>query len=150
MRVGELADLNELLALEAMFPGDRLSARQLRRHLRSASAWLGVIVVAGVLSGYALLFFRRGLASARLYSLAVAPQARGLGLGRRLLQAAETEAGKRGCSALRLEVRADNQPANALYQAQGYQRQRALPGYYEDGGDGWRYCKRLEDRHSSG
>lgn len=141
LRDARPADLPALLALEARFPGDRLSARQFRRHLASPRARLRVLEgPAGVL-GYHLLLRRAGSGWARLYSIAVDPAARGQGLGRRLLADAEAGARAAGCRGLRLEVRADNAAATGLYEAAGYRRVAALPAYYEDGGDGWRYAR---------
>src|SRR3546814_9938277 len=69
-------DLPALLALEAQFPGDRMSARQFRRHLHSASARMQVACDGDALIGASLLFFRCGSDCARLYSLVVAAAAR--------------------------------------------------------------------------
>ena len=141
LRPARAADLPGLLALEATFPGDRMSARQFRRHLASPRARWQVAEEGGRLLGYSLVLLRRGTARARLYSIAVDPAARGRGLGRRLLAASEQAAAAAGCTGMVLEVRQDNPAANALYQDRGYRRVAALPGYYEDGGDGWRYVR---------
>lgn len=141
LRAARAADLPALLALEARFPGDRLSARQFRHHLDNPRARLRVAVGEGGLLGYHLLLLRRGSAWARLYSVAVDPAARGRGLGRRLLADAEAQARAAGCAGLRLEVRQDNAAAIGLYEAAGYRRVAALPRYYEDGTDGWRYSQ---------
>lgn len=143
LRPATHADLPALLALEARFPGDRMSARQFRRHLRSVTARLHVAELEGVVRGASLLFFRAGSDGVRLYSLVVDAAARGHGLGQRLLVDAETAAHRRGCTRMRLEVRADNAVANALYQRAGYQQVARLPGYYEDGADGLRYQRTL-------
>lgn len=150
IRVGGLADLNELLALEALFPGDRLSARQFRRHLRSATAWLGVALGDGRVIGYALVFFRRNVRRARLYSITVDPRVRGLGLGRRLLVAAESAAAARGATEMSLEVRVDNAAAIGLYERAGYHRFGRHADYYEDGTAAWRYSKPLLKTGSGG
>lgn len=139
LRDARPADLPALLDLEAQFPGDRLSARQFRRHLANPRARLRVLADGDAVHAYHLLLLRRGSRLARLYSIAVADAARGRGLGRRLLADAEAQARAAGCDELRLEVRQDNAAANALYQAAGYRRLAALPGYYDDGADGWRY-----------
>lgn len=140
-RPARAADLPGLLALEAQFPGDRLSARQFRHHLHNPRAQLRVQPDAGTVLGYHLVLTRAGSGWARLYSLVVDPAARGRGLGRILLADAEAQARRAGCRGLRLEVRQDNRAANALYAAAGYRRLAALPGYYEDGGDGWRLVR---------
>src|SRR5690606_17696433 len=84
------ADIAGLLALEnASFATDRMGARQLRRHIDSSSAEFLVATDDAQVLGAALVFLRRRSAVARLYSIAVADAARGLGLGTRLLEAAE-------------------------------------------------------------
>ena len=137
-------DLDALQALEiAAFPGDRMSRRSLAHAIQSPSLCFLVAREAGALKGHALLAFRAGSRVARLYSLAVAPNATGQGLGRALLKAAERQARARGAERLRLEVRADNQAAIHLYDQQGYARFARIPDYYEDGEAALRYEKRL-------
>lgn len=143
LRDGRLDDLPALLALEAQFPGDRLSARQFRRHLISPSARLRVIELGTTLAGYALLFRRRGSTMARLYSIAVDASARGRGIGAALLADAEAAARAAGATALRLEVRFDNAAAIALYRARGYREFGRHGGYYADGADALRFEKPL-------
>lgn len=140
-------DVDELAALEQRcFSGDRLSARQYRRHVGSPSAAVLVARGAGGLLGSAVLLFRRGSRVARLYSIAVDPASRRRGLGAALLIAAEAAAGARGATVLRLEVRQDNAAAIRLYVEHGYQRIGAREGYYEDGSAAWRYERALGDR----
>ena len=139
LRTARPADLPALLALEAHFPGDRLSARQFRHHLANPRARLRVAVAGENLLGYHLVLYGRGSGLARLYSIAVDEAARGQGLGRRLLADAEAQARAAGCRGLRLEVRQDNAAANAFYQAAGYRPLAELQAYYDDGAPGWRY-----------
>lgn len=86
----------------------------------------------GQLLGYALVLFRRGSAFARLYSIAIAAHARGLGLGRQLLSHVEACGVTHGCAHLRLEVRTDNPGALALYERNGYRRFAQVNDYYAD------------------
>lgn len=142
LRDATLADLGDLLALEAAFPGDRLSERQYRHHLGNPGARLRVLIADGV-SGSSLTLFRRDSARARLYSLVVDPAQRGRGLGARLLADVEAGARARGCLWLGLEVRADNAPALTLYQRAGYRVEARRPGYYQDGQTALRLSKPL-------
>lgn len=144
-RPATLTDLPALVALEALFPGDRLSACSLRRLLRSPSACLRVVDADGVdgLAASGVLLTRIGSRVGRIYSLVVAPGARGRGLARSLVADLEQEARRRGCARVRLEVRADNASARALYAALGYVERTRLPGYYDDGGDGLRLEREL-------
>jgi [ribosomal protein S18]-alanine N-acetyltransferase len=138
-------DLADLIALEnATFSSDRLSPRQWRRHLASARAIILVVPGQDKLCAAAILFFRTGSRVARLYSLAVSLEARGRGLGERLLSACEEETRQRGCSELRLEVRADNRAAQGLYHRRGYLLFGRHTGYYADGEDALRYQKSLD------
>jgi [ribosomal protein S18]-alanine N-acetyltransferase len=134
VRDARVDDLPALLALEADFPGDRLSPRQFRYHLRRPGSRLRVVEDAdGSLLGYGLLLHRADSTIARLYSIVVAPAARGRGIGSRLLSDLELQARDAGALGLRLEVREDNADALALYRARGYQPFSRRPDYYEDG-----------------
>lgn len=138
------ADLPALLALErSAFTTDHLSPRQYRQHLDSPTALVLAAVDRGRLLGKAVVFFRDNSDVARLYSIAVAEGARGRGIGEALLAWAERDARRRGATRMRLEVRQDNASAMRLYERRGYVRFAARPGYYEDGGDAWRYEKAL-------
>ena len=55
-----------------------------------------------------------------IHDLAVIPSHRGKGVGRRLLEAAETQAKELGCCKVTLEVRADNTRAIEVYKQFGF------------------------------
>jgi len=138
------ADLPALVALERRaFNTDHLSRRQYRHHITNTSAAVLAAVDAGGLLGKAVVFFRQNTVVARLYSIAVAPEARGRGVGEALVGAVERTARAHGCKRLRLEVRQDNAGAIRLYERLGYRRFGAYAGFYEDGADAWRYEKEL-------
>jgi ribosomal protein S18 acetylase RimI-like enzyme len=144
VRAALVADLDALERLEqSVFPTDRLSRRSFRRFIQRPSDALLVAEEAGIVIGYALLLFRERTALARLYSVAVDPAVARRGIGRLLLDAAETQALERGCVFVRLEVRADNAAAIALYLAAGYRQFGRYVGYYEDRMDALRFDKRL-------
>ena len=149
VRRARARDLEALLALEQRcFAGDRLSPRSLRRHLASARSALILAERGGVLLGSALVLFRADSAAARLYSIAVDRGARGLGLGARLLEAAERAARRRGAASMRLEVRPDNRAAVALYERRGYRPFARVARYYEDGAPAVRFRKSLSGETS--
>jgi ribosomal protein S18 acetylase RimI-like enzyme len=130
--------------LEArVFASDRLSRVRLRALARSETAFLVVAERGRSLVGYALVLTRRGSSVARLYSLAVAPEAARGGVGSRLLAAAESFAAKHGARRLRLEVRADNAAAVSLYERRGYGPIGRREDYYEDGMAALRYERAL-------
>ncbi len=65
---------------------------------------------------------------ADLMKLLVHRDARGRGLSKRLMQAAETEAARRGRNLLVLDT-ATGEPAEALYEKLGWQRSGVIPDY---------------------
>ncbi|CAO4139145.1 GNAT family N-acetyltransferase [Methylorubrum extorquens] len=152
IRPARLADLDALVSLEhAAFTTDRAERRAIRHAIRSVSMTLLVAVArepaeggeVEILVGAATTERRRTSRVARLSSLAVAPARAGLGLGRKLLQAAEADARAHDCERLRLEVRADNGGGIRLYERGGYARTGTKPDYYEDGMEAWCYEKAL-------
>lgn len=64
-------------------------------------------------------------------TIAVAAEARGLGIGRALLDELLAEAGRRGVRELFLEVRADNPVARTLYESVGFREIGVRPRYYQ-------------------
>lgn len=140
-----LNDIDQLVSLEnRAFSEDRISRRQFRWMLqRGHCALLTVRTEQALLAGYVLVLFHRGTSLGRIYSLAVAPEQRGQGLARQLLQAAETAALAQDCLALRLEVRSDNRTAIALYHQLGYRQFGLHSDYYADHADALRFQKRI-------
>lgn len=55
----------------------------------------------------------------KIHDVAVHPDARGMGIGTRMLEEVEKEAEEMGCSKITLEVRTDN-PAQKLYKKMGF------------------------------
>lgn len=146
IRIARREDADGIVALEQHFPSDRMAPASIRRLLRSPSALIWVAETGGDghgIVGAVIVLTRRGAAVARIYSLVVSPQARGQGLGRRLVEAAEQGARHDGYAALSLEVREDNAVARALYADLGYAEVLRLPGYYDDGAPGLRLRKAL-------
>jgi ribosomal-protein-alanine N-acetyltransferase len=70
-------------------------------------------------------------AEADVQTVAVAPAAQGLGLGRILLEALIGQARERGATSLLLEVRADNAPAIGLYSKRGFEQIAIRRRYYQ-------------------
>lgn len=148
-RAAAAADIGALSDLEnSLFLTDRISRSSFRRLVVSPSAVLIVAAFDAAIAGYALVLFRARSRIARLYSLAVAPDFRGL--GRDLLEKAEASAAARGCHALRLEVREDNRRAINLYERSGYHRFGERPDYYADGATALRFEKDLTSAVETG
>lgn len=144
IRPGTLADIPALIRLETgSFESDLLSRRQFRYLLTKANAATLVAEEDGHLLGYVLLLFSRGTSVARLYSIAVAPETRGRGIGRQIVEAAEAASRNRDCAYLRLEIRKDNTASIALFRRLGYKQFGELADYYEDHMDALRFEKSL-------
>jgi ribosomal protein S18 acetylase RimI-like enzyme len=144
VRPAEPADVDAIFALEhRVFATDRISRRSLHRFVTSPTAALMVAARHGALAGYALVLFRRGSGTARLYSIAVAPEHSGHGVGVALLAAAEEAAISRDRMFLRLEVHENNAAAITRYKKSGYRLFGRRFDYYEDRGNALRFEKRL-------
>lgn len=125
-------DIDALVRLEAIFPGDRMSRQSFRRLLKRDSASILVHEEGGEIIANSVVLYRRGSLSGRIYSLVVHPYAQGRGIARALIKAAETAALIKGCTSMRLEVRADNHAALALYAKSGYIPFAQINNYYQD------------------
>jgi len=142
IRRARVGDGLALAALdERCFPAADRFSRRIWRHLLGSAArnHSAITVVAerdGQLIGAANVLLRRGSRVIRLYTLAVDPAARGLGLANRLV-ASVLALGPARCDLVSLEVRAAN-PARGLYERWGMQVTADLPGYYHDGAAGVR------------
>jgi ribosomal-protein-alanine acetyltransferase len=144
LRAAQIADIPSIMAIEARcFRSDRASARGLVGLIRNGRAVVLVATRNAEVLGYVGVQFRADSDCARIYSIALKREARGLGLGRLLMRAAERQARRRGCTRMRLEVRLSNRRALGLYRALGYATLTALPAYYSDGGDALRMEKPL-------
>ncbi|MBC52395.1 MAG: ribosomal-protein-alanine acetyltransferase [Gammaproteobacteria bacterium] len=146
IRPAELADLDALHDLEkASFDTDRLSRRRLRHWIQATNREFMVAVEHGRLLGYGLVLFHGATHLARLYSIAIAQEARGKGIAAKLLQALETASVNRQRFFMRLEVAKDNAAAIRLYESAGYVAFGTFEDYYEDHRDALRMQKIIRD-----
>jgi ribosomal-protein-alanine N-acetyltransferase len=93
-----------------------------------AAAW--VAEVEGALVGFAVVRWLRGETAAELENLLVAQPYRRKGIATRLIRACTAWAAKAGAGALRLEVRASNAAALALYRRLGFVSVGVRRAYY--------------------
>lgn len=97
-----------------------------------------ITVALGFKQGQTLLghcFFWLIKPEIHLLNLAVVPQARRQGLGRRLLNAMLAFGLRAGVDFVFLEARSSNEPALSLYRSVGFQSSGLRPNYYDDGED---------------
>lgn len=146
VRPATLDDLAALMSLEASsFETDRTNRRSMRHLLQRAHAAVLVAVDPdGALTGSVVLLFSRGTATVRIYSIAVHPRARGQGVARHLVEAAEVEAWRRERAWVRLEIRRDNRASIGLFESLGYRRFGSIADYYADHMEALRYEKAVD------
>ncbi|MFV1849985.1 MAG: peptidase C39 family protein [Thalassospira sp.] len=143
-RLAQASDIDALCEIENQsFDIDRLNRRAFKRFVGSETARLSVAANGDTIVGYALVIFRRNVALARLYSLAVAPEMRGQGIGRALIARAEELSLDFGAPILRLEVSQKNQTAIDLFASAGYREFALYPDYYPDHSDALRMEREL-------
>ena len=87
----------------------------------------------GVIAGYAGLLAPGG-GQADVLTVGVAHERWGEGIGAALLENLLTEAGRRGCTEVLLEVRTDNHRAQRLYRRYGFVGVGVRRGYYQPSG----------------
>ncbi len=150
LRRGRLGDLDTLAALEQdFFTADhQISRRGLRHFITSPNSALIIAEIGGRVAGCVLVLYRQGSRRARLYTIAVGRDFQRRGLARQLLTAAERSAIRRGRRTMRLEVRADDAGAIALYTSSGYRLFGRWPGYYDSRIDALRFEKALGGEQS--
>lgn len=124
------ADLREVLHIERRSFTIPWSDATFRGLLRRQSATLLVGEERGKVVGYAALWFAAD--EAELGDLAVRPELRGRGFGRRLLDGALAEAARRGARQVYLEVRESNVAARRLYERAGFATAGVRADYYSE------------------
>jgi len=144
IRQAGLVDLNHLKSMEERgFTGDRFRPEQLRYLLTKAKASTLLAEMDGTPAGMAIMLWRKRLSNGRLYDIVVDPSMRGRGIGARLLEQCLKEAKRRKCQTVSLEVRFDNTGAIAMYEKNGFRRDRELHDYYTDGSSAIRMVRNM-------
>ena len=144
IRRAQKHDLDAIERLEwAAFTHDQLPRDSLRYYVGAPSVSMLVAEAQAGICAYGLVAFHRRSIVARLYSIAVAADFAGRGVGRKLMEACEASAKLRGAYWMRLEVRPDNAGAIALYRNLGYRQFAEVEDFYEDGSNALRLEKPL-------
>lgn len=132
-------DLPAVLELEERaFPADAWPASSWWAELAARPARQYVVITGdpssdGALLGYAGVRWDGEVAD--VMTVAVAPEARGAGLGRRLMDELLRISEQWGAARVLLEVRSDNPAAIELYRSLGFDQIHRRPGYYRAGAD---------------
>ncbi len=135
VRPARPGDADGLARLEdRCFLTDRVSASEYAMLLADPDWTVLVIDGAAGPVGVLALEDRNGPGQLYIYSLAVHPDWRQLGLATRLLAAAEEKARDLQLAEIVLEVSPDNTPARTLYEEAGFLAGDLIEAWYDDGG----------------
>ena len=131
-----LKDVSDIAEMEKMCFAVPWSREAFLYELSNPMARYLVLREGGRVVAYA--GYRYFLDEGEITNVAVHPGHRRKGLGRSVMEALLADAAGAGVTALTLEVRAHNLPAQALYRALGFEKIGVRKGYYPDNGeDAW-------------
>lgn len=140
LRGATLSDLPEICELEKICFGteEAFSRRLLRSQILNPQSVFRIARVRGQLVAFCIGRLRKHPRhfSGRIYDVAVRPDFRGRGLAKALVCRVLRELTQGRARCVYLEVREDNYPAIALYEALGFVKIRELADYYGKGVDG--------------
>ena len=134
IRPMERADINRVHEIECTCFRSPWSKLALAGELRNDVAHYLVMEADGVICGYGGMWVL--FEEAHVTNVAVMPDYRGQGRGRRLMLAMMRHAVKRGAEKMTLEVREGNTVAQRLYATLGFKQNGFRKGYYSDTGEG--------------
>lgn len=128
------ADLPAILSIEnPSFGSDAFSARRFKYLVNSPNAHFIVVVIDQKVAGYLILLSRKGSKRIRIYSLAISPWYRGMGIAQYLLNYTKKQAKQQQMEIINLEVREDNHKAISLYSKEGFILKGKREDYYQPG-----------------
>ncbi len=128
VRDATVDDLGAIVTIERASFGDPWSEASFRSLLRAETTHFRVATRDGTLVGYAVT--SRIGEEAELANLAVHPTARRAGIGAALLDDLLASTDAPPGATVYLEVRASNEPAQALYRSRGFEAVGRRKGYY--------------------
>jgi [ribosomal protein S18]-alanine N-acetyltransferase len=136
LRQMTMEDLPAVMRLEeATFPTDAWSEPMLRDELRDQPRTRHYVVAVKDDEIVAYGGLAAAADQADIQTIAVLAAHRRAGIGFALMSALLAEAVRRGVIAVFLEVRADNPPAQRMYERFGFERLGVRKAYYDDGTD---------------
>lgn len=133
LRAAEFADLDAVAAIESASFSDPWSRASFASLIGNGQVYFAVVDRrhpgnGGGVAGYVVVWLAAD--ECEIANLAVAPAARGQGLGARLLDAALDAARGRGAAVAYLEVRESNHAARALYASRAFAPVGRRRNYY--------------------
>lgn len=120
--------IDAILEIEAVSNPSPWSRESFIHELTNSNGKFLVALLDGQTAGYGAIWFV--VDEAHITTLAIAPEQRHNGYGRRLVEALLDEAREQGMTCATLEVRAGNEHAIHLYESLGFQTAARRKGYY--------------------
>lgn len=134
IRAAKESDLSSILDIEEQsFDTEKFSFRRFRYLLNKSKSFFMVASIENQIAGYLILLKRKGAKSLRIYSLAIEPKYRGLGVAQKLIENAELIGRNENIEFLSLEVSESNIKAISLYKKSGFKEKRIILNYYNQG-----------------
>lgn len=143
IREAQNQDIDQLVAIEELCYDQPWLREAFEEEIeRNDDVGVGIVaedegLVVGFLTGMAVVD------EFHLHNLAVHPDFRGRGIGRSLLEAAESLCSQRDFRRMLLEAREDNEPARQLYLGLGFEAAGTRKDYYGPGQNAYIYIKHL-------
>lgn len=134
LREAVISDLDEILSIENQsFNSEAFNCRQFRYLINSSGCNFQVAQHNGTIAGYLMLLKRKNSRLLRIYSIAVSPNHRGLGIAQMLIDYTSIYAKSGGYKTVSLEVNEKNEPAVKLYHKNGFKAIAKRLNYYSSG-----------------
>jgi len=131
-------ELSRVMTIEhACFGRDRFNTNTVRAFLEREDAFVLLATEDDRAVGAAMCMFSTRCAEGRIASIAVIPEFRKRGVGKKLLNECEMMLRSKGVKKLGLEVDTNNEPAMSLYTSRGYLLRGMAKNYYSDGRDAY-------------
>lgn len=136
LREATREDLDHILELERQtFPETAFSRATFLYYMDSASSRVRLLIAGDEPVGYVVYTVRGHPPLVYVDSIAVEPEHRGQGYGRRMMEHVSTVASESGIRYVKLHVRESNSRARDFYRALGFERAGTVESYYRDGED---------------
>jgi ribosomal-protein-alanine N-acetyltransferase len=132
IRDAKIEDLCKVYEIERASFDNPYTPEYFEMFIRFKQGIFLVAEIGGTLVGYIVATLRGRFG--HIISVAVVPEKRRRGIGRRLMEEAIGELRRMGALVVRLEVKRGN-PAINFYLSYGFKKFGILPSYYDDGSD---------------
>ena len=136
LREATTADLDHILELEQeTFPETAFSRGTFLYYMDAASSRVCLLIAEHAPVGYVVYTVRGHPPVVYVDSIAVEPEHRGKGYGRRMMEHVREAARRAGVRHVKLHVRESNHRAQDFYRALGFEAVGTVESYYRNGED---------------